>query len=109
MFKSVSKVMAGVIVALLMGCGADGDEEEILGASSLVNDMCTRLDSCNILDGSVDDCVQESNKDIEDLTPNEVSDLNTEMRECLAFKTCDAFERCAFRSEDLATGSWTAR
>lgn len=98
MSRYVAKTMTAMLV-LWVGCGGGlGNDASISKISKLVDDFCERLDTCNLLDQSVEDCIQQSDKALEELTPNELADFETGMQRCLDFQSCNGFESCAFGS-----------
>ena len=64
------------------------------GMPTVSEAFCNRLDSCNILVGSVNDCVQKYDRDLGALTPNERADVEMVLKTCLALRSCDTFVAC---------------
>lgn len=73
-----------LIVFMASGCAS----------SSLAEEYCTRLDSCNILRGSVEECVQDSQKALDSLSPHQRDEVEYEFKQCLDRPSCDGFRAC---------------
>jgi len=69
-------------------CGGSADDP--------VADACERLDECNALnDGiSVNECVENVDRDLGLFTESERTDWEGLMRSCLNFSSCDLFLSC---------------
>ena len=57
--------------------------------------VCDRYDTCNLLTGSVDDCVQKLDRELGIFTPNERADVEMAFKGCLALRSCDIYDACA--------------
>lgn len=64
------------------------------GTSSLAEEYCSRLDSCNILARSVDECVQDSENALGALPRNQRDEVEYEFKKCLERPSCDGFRAC---------------
>jgi hypothetical protein len=104
MLKCIVRHVSAVLFVWVAGCASDtgndgsgdpgGDGHILSKVSKIVDDVCRRFDTCNVLEGSIEDCVQRSDKNLGELTPNQLADLETQTKQCLDFKSCDAFEGC---------------
>jgi len=91
-----SRTIASIVFALTAACTSDGSAPAGSGsAPSVVEDFCTRLDKCNKLDGSVEDCIQEIDQIFKSFTPNQVADYEDDLKTCLSYRACDNFIACA--------------
>jgi hypothetical protein len=75
-----------VACAILSACG---------GGADLSSETCERLDECNVLSTSVNDCTEELDLLLDGLTPTEQRDLDRLMDRCLEFEGCATFLDCA--------------
>jgi len=66
------------------------------GTSSLAEEYCSRLDSCNNLARSVDECVQDSENVLQSLPKNQRDEVEFELKMCLERPSCDGFGSCVF-------------
>jgi hypothetical protein len=75
----------------LAGCGG-GDDPVVSG--------CERLDECNALvDGiSTDECVENIDRDLDNLTRSQRDDWEGLMNGCLDFSSCQLFLDCVSSS-----------
>jgi hypothetical protein len=55
---------------------------------------CERLDSCNDLIGSVEECIEKVDRELDGLTKSERADTELALNGCLALQQCDAFIAC---------------
>jgi hypothetical protein len=78
-------------LAVLAACGGGGD---------IAVETCERLDECNVLGTSVNDCTEELDLILGDLTPTEQRDFERLMDDCLEFEGCGTFLDCAGFSDD---------
>ena len=87
MLKTVWTVMAtGMLAVGIAGCG---------GGSSLSEDYCKKLDSCNALSGtSVSQCVEQGNKILEAMTSSQRADYEKAAKVCLGMADCTNFLAC---------------
>jgi hypothetical protein len=81
-----------IVCVTLFGAGA------LSGCSqpAPVEDLCQRLDSCNALAAgySVQDCVDNRNSCVDDLTSSERNDWEDLMGSCLERDSCSLFIEC---------------
>jgi hypothetical protein len=99
----MSAYIAKCMVVGVLGLSACADDSESMdgGANvSVVKGLCQRFSECTLLSPGtgVEDCTQRVTKDLEDSTPNERADVETQIQECLDLRSCGAFADCA---EDL--------
>ena len=96
MLKCTMGRVSAILFACVAACASDtgDDTSSVSKISKVVDDVCARFDTCNVLDGSVEDCIQRSDKSLGQLTPNQLADFETQTKQCLDFKSCDAFESC---------------
>jgi hypothetical protein len=87
MLKTVWTVMAtGMLAVGIAGCG---------GGSSLSEDYCKKLDSCNALSGtSVSQCTEDVNKSLDTMTSSQRSDFEKAAKVCLDMANCTNFLVC---------------
>jgi len=88
---SWNRVFAIVALSMAAGCGAD---------SSPIEEMCDRLDECNLLVGSVRGCVENLETEASDLSPSLRKDFDNALDDCLDFNTCELFSACITRLTD---------
>ncbi len=74
------------VMAVLSGCGGED--------ATVAEETCSRLDTCNYLLGSVAECVEEIDRDLDDLTSTERADVETDLNRCLGFSNCDRLVEC---------------
>ena len=77
-----------VIVCVLVGCDSASKTEE----------FCERADSCNILNNSVEECVEELDTALDQLSPSRREEVLYEVQRCLERPSCGGFRSCV---EDL--------
>ena len=63
-------------------------------SSSKTEEFCRRADSCNILNGSVDECIEELDVLLEDLPPSQRDELMYDVQLCLDRPSCGGFSSC---------------
>lgn len=56
--------------------------------------LCKRFDTCNVLEDSVDNCIQKLNREISIFTPNERADIERALQGCFVLQSCDIFMAC---------------
>jgi hypothetical protein len=71
-------------------------------SSSKTEEFCERADHCNTLNGSVEECVERLDKDLDKLAPTDRDELLLAVQKCLDHPSCDAFKSCI---NTLASGS----
>jgi hypothetical protein len=88
MLKTVWTVMAtGMLAVGIAGCGGD---------SSISEDFCKKLDSCNALSAqSVSQCTEEANKLLDSMTSSQRSDFEKAANICLGMANCTNFLACS--------------
>lgn len=64
------------------------------GSASKTEEFCERADSCNILGGSVEECVEELDNALDDLTSSQREEVMFEVQKCLDRPSCDGFASC---------------
>lgn len=67
-------------------------------SSSKTEEFCKRADSCNILSRSVEECVDELDTALDDLTDAQREELMFDVQQCLDRPSCGGFRSCV---EDL--------
>jgi hypothetical protein len=67
-------------------------------SSSKTEEFCKRADSCNILNGSVDECVEELDVWLADMPPSKRDEVMYDVQLCLDRPSCGGFADCV---EDL--------
>lgn len=77
-----------VMIVALVACSSASETEE----------FCQRADSCNLLRGSVEECVEELDEVLDDLPPSQQEEVLYEVQRCLDRPSCGGFEDCV---EDL--------
>jgi hypothetical protein len=87
MLKTVWTVMAtGMLAVGIAGCGGD---------SSVSEDYCKKLDSCNALSGtSVSQCTEQVNKLLDSMTSSQRSDFEKAAKVCQDMANCSNFLAC---------------
>lgn len=63
-------------------------------SSTLSEEYCNRLDSCNILARSVEECVQDVDKALDSLPQNQRDEVEYDFKQCLDRPSCDGFHAC---------------
>ncbi|MEJ7596585.1 MAG: hypothetical protein WKG01_01640 [Kofleriaceae bacterium] len=63
-------------------------------SSSKTEEFCGRADSCNLLDGSVEECVEDLDVLLDDLAPSKRDELLFDVQECLDRPSCGGFSSC---------------
>ena len=72
------------ITVMLFGCGTQ----------SLSEEYCNRLDSCNRLARSVEECVEDADNALDSLPRNQRDEVEYEFKQCLDRPSCDGFVAC---------------
>lgn len=72
------------IIATLAACDS----------SSKTDEFCNRADHCNALKGSVEECVESLDKQLDNLTSTERDELLLSVQMCLDHPSCNAFTDC---------------
>jgi hypothetical protein len=85
--------MRTIIVILLAGALAGCPS-----SASKTEEFCERADSCNILKGSVEECVDELDTVLDDLSDAQRDELMYDVQQCLDRPSCGGFSSCV---EDL--------
>jgi hypothetical protein len=55
---------------------------------------CERLDACNTLPGSVEECIQETDTGLNSLPQNQAAEVELALKQCLAHPSCDGLVEC---------------
>ena len=76
------------------GSGSDSDSGSGSGTPALTEEYCKRLDSCNFLMGSVEECIQDDEADLNAMPKNQREELELEIKQCLEHPSCDGFDAC---------------
>jgi hypothetical protein len=63
-------------------------------SSSKTEEFCRRADTCNILNGSVEECVEELDTALGDLPSSQRDELMYEVQQCLDRPSCNGFSSC---------------
>jgi hypothetical protein len=104
--KYLSKSIALIVFALAAACAGDPDSGEHdspppddgSGSGSdeegVTTELCNRADSCNSLDGSVEECIQVFDALLNPLPTNLRAESELAFKECLAHPSCDGFQEC---------------
>jgi hypothetical protein len=61
---------------------------------STAEDICERADSCNALNGSVQECVETIENALDQLTSTQAEQAEFEMNKCLENPACGSFISC---------------
>jgi hypothetical protein len=64
------------------------------GAAGVSEKYCGRLDTCNALAGSLEECIEKLDQVVDGLTKSERADFELLLNGCLALQQCDAFLSC---------------
>jgi len=84
MLKNICFILVAVTSAV--ACG---------GSADTVSETCERLDDCNVLGTSINDCREELELALDQATPSVQADWETLMNDCLEFEGCSTFLSCA--------------
>ena len=69
---------------------------------------CERLDTCNKLPGSVEECIQETDTALTTFPQNQRAEVELALMQCLVHPSCDGFIAClaaTFGEEAVLRGS----
>lgn len=77
-----------IILMVVVGCDEASKTEE----------FCNRADSCNILDNSVEECVEDLDALLDDLPASDREEVLFAVQQCLDRPSCSGFRSCV---EDL--------
>jgi len=69
---------------------------------------CERLDTCNTLPGSVEECIQETGTALNTFPQNQRAEVELALMQCLVHPSCDGFIAClaaTFGEEAVLQGS----
>ena len=77
-----------IIIVMLAACDS----------ASKTDEFCSRADSCNILQNSVEECVEDLDALLDDLPASDREEVLYEVQECLDRPSCSGFRSCV---EDL--------
>ena len=83
------RIIICIMIAALAGCPDPASKTE---------ELCERADSCNILNGSVEECVDELDTVLDDLSDARRDELMFDVQQCLDRPSCGGFASCV---EDL--------
>lgn len=72
----------------MLACGA-------AGCGSSVGDICSRLDECNQLNQSVNDCTEIGEGNLDRLSSGQQADCESAITACLELQACSNFGPCA--------------
>ena len=61
---------------------------------SKTEEFCTRADSCNVLEGSVEECIEDLDAALDRLSPSSRDELLYDVQQCLDRPSCDGFRTC---------------
>jgi hypothetical protein len=95
----VSSSIALIIFMLCAACtdtakpsrpGTDSDPKPPAVSAA----TCERLDTCNILLGSVEECIQEADTALSMLPQNQRAEVELAVRQCLSHPSCDGLGAC---------------
>lgn len=99
-----SKAIALVIFVLTAACvsdpgsgtdkGSGSDSGSGSAAPALTEKYCKRLDSCNLLMGSVEECIQDDEAILNAMPKNQREEVELEIKQCLEHPSCDGFNAC---------------
>ena len=73
-----------VVMIVLAGCDSASKTEE----------FCNRADSCNVLSGSVEECVEELDVLLDDLPASDREEVLYAVQKCLDRPSCSGFASC---------------
>jgi hypothetical protein len=61
---------------------------------SLITEFCNRADSCNILNGSVEECIELFDAALNPLPKSQRAEVELAIKECLAHPSCSGLQEC---------------
>ncbi len=73
-----------IVMIALVGCDSASKTEE----------FCNRADSCNLLQGSVEECVDDLDTLLDDLSKSQREELLYQVQMCLDRPSCNGFATC---------------
>jgi hypothetical protein len=73
-----------VVIIALAGCDSASKTEE----------FCSRADSCNVLSGSVEECIEDLDVLLDDLPSSDREEVLYEVQKCLDRPSCSGFASC---------------
>lgn len=79
----MDKIFAIIIISIA-GCSS----------ASLSEEFCERLDSCNAIRGSVEECIDNTDKVLDDLPAHSRDEVEYAFKQCLERPSCNGFTSC---------------
>jgi hypothetical protein len=73
-----------VIVSITSACATESPIEE----------FCKRAQDCNILETSVDECIDNLERQRDDLSSAQQGEIDLSVKQCLDHPSCDGFATC---------------
>jgi len=99
--RHASKSITLIVFLLAAACGVTPTHMPDGGAggsgpkpATVSEATCERLDACNALPGSVEECIQETNTDLNALPQNQRAEVELALKQCLAHPSCDGLVEC---------------
>ncbi|HSN25370.1 MAG TPA: hypothetical protein VLT45_03770 [Kofleriaceae bacterium] len=84
------RLALSVLVFLASACVSSSETEE----------FCDRAQTCNLLKGSVQECVNDLSSQLDQLPPSQRDELLYSVKQCLDRPSCSGFSSCI---NDLST------
>lgn len=89
------RLVLGIALFSLAACTSPSKTEE----------FCTRADSCNLLEGSVEECIEDLDSVLDQLPPSQRDELLYDVQSCLDRPSCDGFGGCINSLRTIVEGS----
>jgi hypothetical protein len=86
--------MTKLSIPILLVLGATGCPA--ISGSTTAEDLCVRADDCNLLETSVQECIEYMDRCTDDLTPSQRSDWERQIEDCLGYDSCQLMANCYF-------------
>ncbi len=78
------RLAIATVVFLAAACTSPSETEE----------FCDRAQTCNTLNGSVQECVDDLSTQLDQLPPSQRDELLYSVKQCLDRPSCDGFKSC---------------
>ncbi len=109
----MSHVSSSIVLIIFMLCAACTDAAKpsrpdagsVPKPPTVSADTCERLDTCNNLVGSAEECIQEIDTTLNMLPKNQRAEVELALQQCVAHPSCDGLVACLEDAFGVLQGS----
>ena len=109
----MSHVSSSIVLIIFMLCAACTDAAKpsrpdagsVPKPPAVSADTCERLDTCNNLKGSAEECIQEIDTTLNMLPKNQRAEVELALQQCVAHPSCDGLLACLENAFGVLQGS----